>query len=573
VGVVEDGAHRDLFWDSLRDAKTRIAIGADEVAGKVVDGKLLNVLRRRLDAGVSMRVVHRRGVPDGHGRDGHALLRQLAEGRPPGSFLIQRAQTNGRTVVCDDTTLVGSFDLLAHEGYFSTTGRRSDSELGLVVTDRAVADAVADALGAVAVEDGAPEPTPLPVTDVAVIGHRGSGAAQRLLTELSELRGDEQERAALVRSAVEDAGLDLLTALESAGASDDVLRVAAAWWLLGNSGRDNPDAAHWTAWLLCERWRNGDIAGTWVLRRAVDARGDAAHVDAAGPGGAQPPGEQVIRLAAALGSTRLDEVVMNIVMAEGPPSPALLATVVLVGTAELTTGSADPQRNATLLDVMVYLADAQEVAPPLSDLARVLAAAEPPAFPFPIADLYASRDRQRQRDQIDADWRAVADALTAAGGTSFVFDAGIKTHAYLFHTAGLFGALGDIIERRDLTALRAWVRSGELRNLGNLVDRVSDEVTQNHSRIEGRPRRGYVTKLSSVVTAARRLARRPDPPEDDTAIHQRAAASLPLATAMSRLWPAVPVAVAAIASPERDICDRMLTRLAPVVEWGRVADV
>lgn len=555
VAVVEDAAHRDQLWDRLREAQSRIVVGADQLVGQVVDARLVEVLRTRLDTGVHLRVVHRRGKPDAHGRDGHALLRGLQVGRPAESCRVDRAQNNGRALVCDDTAVVGSFDFLAHEGYFSSTGQRPDAELGLVVHDRGVADAVAAALGSVAFAEDAPATTP-PAPRPAALGSgtQDSAAALRLLTDLEPL--DQIDRRALrIRTAVEHSGAALLAALDSAEAPDDVLRVGAAWLMLGAFDSGGPEAARWASWLLREAWRRGDVAGCWVLRGAVDAAGWGPVVDAStGAEGGGPPDEAYIRLAAALGGTRVGELVQSVALTDGS-TPAQLATVALVAATELVTGPDEALHQKTLRETLDYLTVLPSVGAPWSELARLVADTDPELFPFPLEGVRDHDDVQRRRAEFDAAWQGVADALAAVTSTSFMFDVGIKTHAHLFHTAGPFGVLADLCERRDAVGLRAWIQSPDLKDPATLVDSVSDEVTQSRSRIEGRPRRGYVMKLSAVLRAARRLARLPDPP--DNRLVARAA---------------VPVAVAAMASPDRQICDAMLGRLAPVVEWGRSVD-
>ena len=144
--VVEDGSHRDLLWHGLREAKRAIVIASDRLVPQVVGPRLVEALKERLDAGVSLRVVHRRSASSE--ADPGGLLRELAEGRDQEVCHVLRDQSNGRGLVVDDEVVVGSFDFLAHEGYYVTGGLRMDGELGLRVTGGTVARDVATSLGA-----------------------------------------------------------------------------------------------------------------------------------------------------------------------------------------------------------------------------------------------------------------------------------------------------------------------------------------------------------------------------------------------------------------------------------------
>lgn len=568
--MVEDASHRDVLWDSVRDARSRLVFGADQISSQVLGNRLLAALAMDLDNGVQVRTVYRRSGSTEYGQDPHGAMRGLEEGRPAGSCQVLRAQTNGRALICDDTVVVGSFDFLAHEGYFSRTGNRPDSEIGLKIVDRTVADAVGAALHAVTVPVGEPVPSPPAVTPEGP-AQLGTAAAVALLTEVGS-EPEPDRRAELVRTAVEQTGAALLDSLLAADAPADVIRIAAAWSVYGRlrDGAD-PDVLLWAGWLLRDAWRRGDVEGCRVLRGALETTGAAGTIDARAAGSATDgdlPDQQLIELAGTLGTSRAAEVVQSMALAEQLP-PRRRDLLLLVSCGELLTGANDSGATKLALDLIDYLTDAPDLAGTWRGLGELLLGADAQAFPMPLAALREEAERDERRRVLDAAWQRFGDDLVAARSITFAFDAGIKTQAHLFHPAGPFGRVVDAVARRDIAAVRDWQRDGQLRDLAGLIDGVSDQVTNLHSRIDGRPRKSYLQKLSTVVQAAHRLARQPDVPASNPAEVRLTAVCRALAADLATAWPAVVAAVTAAPSPEREVLDRMVERIEPIVEWGR----
>jgi hypothetical protein len=553
----------------LRQARSRVAIAGDRLTSQVAGNRLIEVLTVRLDDMVPIRLVHRRGSSYDPANDPHARLRGLAADRPPGLCLVDRAQNNSRAFVSDNLVVVGSFDFLGHEGYFSSTGRRLDAELGLCLVSRAIANEVCAAIGALTVAEGE-APTPMrPPPIAATTGRRGTVPAQRLLNSLEEVAANEPDRRAeVIRAAVEETGSALMDALLEAEAADDVLRVAAAWTLHGRLGDPGQDTTRWMAWLLRDAWNRGDLTGCWLLRQILD--GATTSLDQVSTG--RLPDHGLIEMTRALDHGDTARVLQRLVLGEDV-TPERMEILVLVASAEAVTRNAQEpytaDSTAALIDVLEYLAASSELPTPWRSLAGTVVAAGG-ALPFPLTALQEHKQLRRGERVRQEAWAVLDESLAAADGKAFAFDAGTKTHAELFHEVGLFGSLRAMAAHRDVPAVRTWLADSQLKDLNKLIDRVSAKVTGGRAQIERKPRQSYLQRLTAVVQAARRLAQLPDSPNPtplpltDT---YRA-----LAKGLSALWPALAASVARQVGPERDISDRMMARLSPVAEWGREAD-
>ncbi|WP_033337911.1 ATP-binding protein [Catenuloplanes japonicus] len=489
VRLVEDGAHRELLWSSaLRAAKRRIVITSGNVADEVVNSRLLDALRSRLDAGVAITV----GFDDRGGNaeqrvEATAGLTELATSYR-GLFTLSTRTGHAKVLIWDDDVVVGSFNYLSNSGYGPLGGRHLQStELGLRVTDPALADSLAAVCGE-------PPEVTTAVSGAQATASSGAGrsagdpvalaAAARLLHRTAEgERLDTVLRAELLDA---DDPWSVLAELDD----DPLRRPATAFCLAHRTADAEPEViARSRHWLTADLW----AAGQFV----------EAAIVCAGPAGPEAPSPAIAAAIATRGFPGGNEALLD---ATGQaPTPDEKAAILVAVVGRLVLRGDD--------DTMLVADDLQdEAGGGWADLAAQATELATSTIGVSLPELMRAVALDRERSVLLAErWEHLATAVVEAQPNPLKIDGATKTHAALFKATGVFGAMDDGVRRRDLAAIRrltmqkfpAKHRPEEAAGL--LVDTTWRQVAPRNDLLTGRPRAKYVKRLGAVIGAARRL--------------------------------------------------------------------
>ncbi|OLR91857.1 phospholipase D-like domain-containing protein [Actinokineospora bangkokensis] len=548
--LVEDTGHRDAFWDGLRAATRQVVVSGERLSSKVVNKRLLDLVRERVALGTRVDVFHR--YVEKGSDDARLELAAAAEGS---SALLRsrRVEATSRALVCDDDAVIGSFDFLAHEGFHSAgPGRRLPAELSVRISGGDVASRVAAELGGVSV---APRRRTVPALDgVSTRGHR-------LLAELDACT-DPAARADLVVDAV-GAGSSpatLLSELRVVGASTDVLRLVTAAALRGRLAAVPQDLVQWAHWLIEDLWAERRFVEAWVLRLSQPA---------------SPLPEALCFAGAAAGTDWVAEA-LSTAAVEDDLTPAVAAALIAHATSQVLAWPGGP-RSVVRADVAHELREVLRSLEGTEGMARCwrrLARAVvdlPPAVDDPGAAALARVEllKHRRESALAEAWEAAAEAQAAAAQVLFTFEVGIKTHGRLFHPNGLFGHLQDIIDRRDLTAAAEWVQRPEVGNLPAFLDRTSAGVVaigHKKNTIHSTKRWAYLNRLSAVRDAAQVVAAFAT--GNSAEGRHQVEVTRPFAVALADLWSHLRADLASHPAPERHLTDHALDSMKDILDWG-----
>jgi hypothetical protein len=177
----------------------------------------------------------------------------------------------------------------------------------------------------------------------------------------------------------------------------------------------------------------------------------------------------------------------------------------------------------------------------------------------------------RHRDgKVAEAWDAADEALSALAGTSFTFEAGLKTHAHLMHENGLFGQLRTIVDNRDLTALTRWTRTEEFDDLAEFLDQTTAQVMagRKNNVIHSSKRRAYLDRLKLVRTATLAVASFDDGHDDPHTSYLLTRAQ-PVAERLAGLWPNLRADLDNHPRLERQLTEHGLGAISTISEWGR----
>jgi hypothetical protein len=549
VTLVEDSAHRDALWEAVRSATAQIVLASEYIAHTVVKQPLLALLEERVHAGIRADVLYRHVRKDG--ADARELL-EKAQAAFPG-FGLHRGDSAARALVRDDDLVVGSFDFLSHEGAFGgRPGRRPAAEVSLRVTGGGLAQQAAALLGAATVH------LPRRRTRPARPGPSGL-RSHRLLTEL-ERRTGQRQRVALVRSAVEAGDpTALLSELREAEAPNDLLRLAVAAALRGRLATADPGLLQWADWLVTDLCAHGRFVEAWVLRRAL-------------PQGTLPL--PLAAAAAARDTVHVGGLLETAALEESPP-PGHTAALIALGAAQLLAwsgqGAVPAELPLRLRETLGYLVTDGNPAPCWAELAELARKCPAGIIEHPGPAVIARRQLVRRHRELrlgDA-WDAADEALSTAEATNFRFEAGLKTHEYLFHAQGLFGALRPAVDRRDLSAAALWATRQEVADLPGHLDRTTGELMKGHKNkiIHSDKRRVYLNRLHQVKRAVDAVAAFHDAENDADAAYEVTEA-LPTALRLAAVWPELQGDLDAHPAPVRHLTQHALTTLKDIREWG-----
>ncbi|MEU2583640.1 hypothetical protein ABZ612_11865 [Streptomyces avermitilis] len=547
VRPVTDSAHRTLLRTALTQSRHQLVIASGGLSDEAVDRAFLTDLRACMERGVRVTLVHP-GPPDtgqakGRWQRARAALAALREEFPDLLTLNGDGTNHAKAIVWDDEAVVGSFNYLSFEGRYGR--RRLSSELSVRLTGQAVADAVAEALGAKPVTRPEPEAEPLPVAPGPAF------RSARLLLE--QRRDDGSPDAEGVRRVLADAAdpWEVLDGLGEDGPTD-LLRIAAARCLLTPGTFTGPDTdtarrRRWTEWLVRDQWQDRAFVQAAVLRHTL-------------PEPDLRPRRDLALLAAARGTPRLTDALENIVLSDMTPAevpPTLLAAVGAV----LLQGS---QSAADALSE--FLAEHAEGV--WLELAVRTGRYWTDSY-IPISmDLVRSQLRSSGEDQARAQaWEALERLLDHARASTFDNTFSNRTHRALFdREAGEFAVLADIVAARAPGRLAAWRSAPAVQDLTRLVERVGAEVSPGHPPMHGVHLKRYLKRLEPVLDQAATVASLSASTGHEAREGQLAAAR-ELGDWLATRWRALSEATVVLTGPEGQLADAFLTDLEELARW------
>jgi hypothetical protein len=475
---VEGIHHRTLLWRALRTAEHRLVIASDRVSHEVIDERFLTALRRCLDRGVPVTIVHNSGADEGI----RAALASLAA-EYNDLLHLDDSGNHANVLVWDNDAVVGGFNFLSHEGHGAGPRHLHRAELSVRLTGAKIADEIATAAGEPAVvtarvnstrADVAPERPPAArPRNLAALQ-----AAQRIRNRLL----DGRAVAEVIRAELDDT--DPWGVLDALGDEvDGVVRTAAAYCLTNYADRAASDVArNWLRRLVRDHWENGDFVAAAVLR----------HLD---PDESTRPRRFLTVLGSCLGRPELASLLLEAADRKDTDGDEDVA-ILVVAAAELLRSGAEEA------DLVVA-----ELSPrtktPWTELGQVVLdyASRARGIP-PIDALRAAAIAERNEADIDLAWDRLDQAMARAQGPPVDNNPGKRTHFALFKPTGLLGRLGDAVSRRDIEAIRA-LSTGlpGVEDIGQFVDETWESVAPRTNPLQGKRRQKYLTRLSDIRTA------------------------------------------------------------------------
>ena len=492
--VVEDGAHRELFWHAARSAKRRLVVASGLLSDDVVDSRTIDAFRSLAAAGVAVTVSYGGGSDPGRSSAALAALTGLAAAHP--GFRLVGAGNPGKVLIWDDEVAVGSFNYLAQGG--SGGSRLASSELSVRFRNAALADRLAavcgEPEGVTARVSGSGAAPARPATTQPALPPRLASAVRELVDGFDP----DGPNAGLVRSVLGASHADVDAWQVPALVPDGPLRrVVLAFCLTERAERAEgaeragPDTiADARAQILDDLWRAGEFMPAAILR-------------AADPGGDRFPSPALAHAVARRGLPGVGDTLLDAVAADGPAEEAEILLVLAVG--ELLRSDDDETRLA--LDEV-----AGRVGGPWGELAgHALRFADVVAGES-VAELMTSVAGSRERTAlVQAAWQQLERDLAEAQPVPVNISGALKTHAALFKSTGQFGKITDRVARRDVTALRTELERDFPPRLQpgpaaeDVLDAVWKKVAPGTALLQGRPRVKYVRRLGAVVGSARQV--------------------------------------------------------------------
>ncbi|GAA3458691.1 hypothetical protein ACFFSW_07540 [Saccharothrix longispora] len=506
--IVVDGTHRDLLKQAVRSATFRLAITSDQLSDQVVDDRFVAALRATLERGVEVAVryarPHRDDVraPDSNGspapppptRAESALAVLRADF--PGLCTVERVKLHAKVLLWDDEVVVGSFNFLSFEGFFTSgpTHRRR-SEVSARITSRALTDELAAVIGLVRPRPARTELPPAPAAQ---------GAYLTVQLILNDVAAGVEHATAVAKHLVPVT--DPWPVLERLAEDADrgLLRVAAATCLsLDGAAATRSGRTRWVRWLVEDLWSDGRYVEALVLRRLVDD--ETAR-----------PRLALAALAAARGGAVYPKALHNALSllddsTGGTPQHRVAEAAVLLAAAVeqvLWSGGVDARDNLELvLSEVVDDASGDELGiRPWKELGEAVHryAVDSYAIPVPIEAIRLELARRQDFDTRDRAWARLRTTLDRAEHTHFENTASLRTHLHLFNGAdGVFTRLKDVVAERRTASLSLWVADPALRDVGALIDAAAAVAAPGVEPMYGTYRKRYTKLLESVIREAR----------------------------------------------------------------------
>ncbi|TLP57840.1 hypothetical protein [Microbispora triticiradicis] len=458
--LVEDGAHRELLWRALREARRRLVITSEKIRDEVLDGRLEAALVDCLKRGVQVTIGFNL-------RSGAAASRLLAlEGTNPGLHLSP-ADSHCKVLVWDDEAVVGSFNFLSYAGYGTIGGRHQQrSELSLRLTGAAVADGIAKAAGEPS--EVTKRVSGVSLARASVVDTGPLQCAQRILNRIPVLG-----LGAAVRSEL-DAMPNPWPVLDHLPAGPE-WQAAAAFCLSHNAGHHGVRRA-----LVQDLWDHGLFAEAGILDT-------------------DPP--QIPRELAALGRSL-----------EADDDRALAEAAVMLGEVERTAVLAVAvARTLTrgsdqAAELLTSLSPADG---PWERLATLVHDHHVRTYGANPAELIRAATAGRDHMDLSNAWTELDLTVTRQRPAISNHPIASKVHAALFKVSGVFGRISAATVKRDLPALTEALKEfpdrGESRTVEKMVDHVWKESAPQADLLYGGPRSAYLPRLTELVRAARRV--------------------------------------------------------------------
>ena len=556
--LLQDGDHRHLLWDALRNARHWLLIASDQLGPEVLDERFFRRLEERLRGGVFVALVYRRLTQAaGEGIDLRSRLDALRERHPERLRVIADAPTHAKLLVFDDIAVVSSFNFLSFEGYYGTgpaARRRQRSEIGVHLSGGDAADRILRVVRAAFPEALAswpelPHASAEPISPPAV-PPAPSRAQQDLLRDLRQA-DTTRERAGILRAALAPPGARwwLLDRLEGAGLGQSHLRVGAAALLAETRPDDPPDARdRWLRWLAEDAWERGAFVEAAVLATANPTVASAR----------MPRGPMAL-LGAAWATGQIEAVLEEV----GYGDLNLVERVVLAGVALvefLLRGS---------LSALQTVNDHEEALPAAWRGVRADAQRywDQSYRPLPLETIRVQLQVGRDRESLEAAWAKLRAALAPLAGRNFDYSSGTLTRDRLYVSGQVLGQLEALSVARNVDALARLLRERK----DELADRESllDDATRaaGGALITGTRRQSFLGRLTSILEAAREVAVYARPGDGDDAEDRLTHAKV-LARTIHQRWQALEQEAAAVAGPERLLLVRALADLREIAQWG-----
>ncbi|WP_431958859.1 hypothetical protein [Actinacidiphila sp. bgisy160] len=563
-----DGDHRDLLWQALRHARSRLLVSSALIGPDAFDSRVADAVKGRLWSGAEVTLAHgRQSETTGTAEGPRRLLGELRKEFQGRGLSVLTQATNARILVADDDCVVGSFDLLSVGTHSAGSPYRRPTEIGVRIVDGTVAGQLTAAVRGAATGESGPEepaeeePLAVPVPERP----RAATSAQRLLNALASApdAADAAATASRIRSAVEELAKEdgpaavwsLLDTLKGHPDHFPVLRVAAAHAIRHFDG----DSTHrrWQRWLMRDRWDSGAYMEAALLRAAMPAEETRPR----------------LRLALAVllrGGEGLDAAVeyaalgTDEALTQGlPGARAEAAALSTLCVNEILLG----RRGTAAAGVLELLHP--NLGSPWQQLSELALEHHATGLgPLPMPQIRAERDSARHQSELDAAWELLDRRLERTAAVTFRFVSGIRTHAALFHSAGEFGRLRAPVRSRDTEAVRRWVSEHPVSGIDQLLDDTTRSLESSYQLhvLERGQRRNFVARLSEVVEAAEDVVRLLD--AGGSAHAEGLASHLPTARALAGLMAQMSAAADGTDGPERSLVGRLLRELAEPAAWA-----
>ncbi len=506
--LVRDAEHRQLLYDALRGAQTRILVLSDQLSTRVIDRRFVDELQHCLERGVEVLLTYRRPDADARGILDDASRRYSTFRHALASGVSEGVESHAKVLVCDDWAIITSFNFLSFSGDYEGSERfRMRTELGVLFQDPSLVGTL--------------------LTDIS---QRIPEVGRMCTLEVAEAESDTRDQSADARAMIRDVdGLfeALLEAADDTGAiaqTEDerqrIGRVTNAWF--GNAS--DPATAF------------RELAELEAIQAPFLEQAIAACLSL------HPNAPQDLRtswfekLAEILWWERDDAVGLVLLLAGAPtlnartvppPSVAVLAGHYATGLAsallfdEVALVCSD--RFATMavtalaIQAAIYGSD-----PPLDALAYLAEAVEDPvrdwaaqAVQFRLrhpdglerTDLGTFLDLEQGRSRASSARAELGRELGKCIGLTLDFTVGRRAWGWLVHNSWGFERLLNAVNSGDPGTVREFLRIRSRQDADDILDEAVREGTRDGKlrsvAIVGKHRRLCVEHISRVVRAAR----------------------------------------------------------------------
>ena len=549
--VLIDRQHRDTLWNALRTAQRRLLITSDQLGPEVVNRRLLEALRERLQSGVTVVLVYRRLTNHG-GDTAIDQLTGLATGFPDNLYIV-RAENHAKMVVVDDSVAVSSFNFLSFEGYYEN-GRKQRSEVGIVLSGRTIADQMLNAVWQTFAH------VPCDLTSVPsepLVNHKEAPSglprsfheAQELLNDLLYLDNDDDvTRAELLRNAIRSAAdpWRLLDQLSKADLPSDLFRVAVADALsVRSTDQFNDIARTWLCWLARDAWTGKRFVEAAVLV--------SAYPDLKSPA---IPRRHIVTLAAAWAVGTAHTVLPGLWTRndlEDAEKRVIAAVSLLCLMLEGTLNYLDhhlkvlPSAWKALGEQVEYYWNKTYA-------------------PLPIETVREQVDETRHRDRVHDCWRTLKQELQKGRKVVLRHRVTNSTRNHLYRpNAGQLALLCQIADQKDLRAVAKWLSS--IDDISEFLDHATREAVPGAPLLTGKVRRSFLSILQAVVNSARSVTKEARLFSTRQNSPRLLELARPVAETIHDSWKILESEISDFGSENRVVLEMLLDEVSVLKEW------